>query len=170
MSYPKCVVFDLDYTLWPCWCDTHISTPLKAVDKHTVSDRYGYELSFYKDVAWIFEDLQSRGVIIIAASRTFAPSVARKLLSLLHMNGAPALGQFDHLEWGTFSKRNHITKALKHFDVELTDVILYDDEMRNKDVETIGCVFAHVPDEEKGLTKQVYERGLERWRKTQDVN
>ena len=38
---PKLLVFDLDYTLWPFWCDTHVSPPLKAKDGNTrVVDRY----------------------------------------------------------------------------------------------------------------------------------
>ena len=29
---PRILAFDLDYTLWPFWVDTHVSPPLKAKD------------------------------------------------------------------------------------------------------------------------------------------
>ena len=83
--YPKAVVFDLDYTLWLCWCDTHIMTPLKSVSPTTVVDRYDFQLSFYKDVESIIRELVENDVKIIAASRTATPHIAKQLLSMLHI-------------------------------------------------------------------------------------
>jgi magnesium-dependent phosphatase 1 len=51
LPIPKLFVFDLDYTLWPFWVDTHVSPPLKATDSGSkVKDRYGEGFGFYDDV------------------------------------------------------------------------------------------------------------------------
>jgi magnesium-dependent phosphatase 1 len=48
---PKLFVFDLDYTLWPFWVDTHVSPPLKAQEGgRKVKDRHGEDFGFYDDV------------------------------------------------------------------------------------------------------------------------
>jgi len=44
-------VFDLDYTLWPFWVDTHVSPPLKSVDGGLrVKDSMGEGFRFFDDV------------------------------------------------------------------------------------------------------------------------
>ncbi|KAI3403953.2 hypothetical protein KGF56_003220 [Candida oxycetoniae] len=168
-AYPKAIVFDLDYTLWPCWCDTHIRPPLKAISSSEIIDRSGMRLSFYPHVESIIQELVENNVKIIGASRTATPEVAKKILSLLKINNRAAITYFDTLQWGAGSKIKHIKLAAKQLgmteELKNGNFILYDDELRNRDVESINCLFVHVPDESVGLTKQVFQDGLERWSK-----
>jgi len=84
------------------------------------------------------------------------------MLKSLHLNGEPAINYFHDLQFGTFTKKNHIKSAMTTFkeNIDFKHVILFDDEMRNKDVETLGVQFAHIFDEDRGLTKQIFQDAI----------
>ncbi|KAG8969321.1 hypothetical protein FRC03_003422 [Tulasnella sp. 419] len=85
---PKLVAFDLDYTLWDLWIDTHVSPPLRRPKESTLNrivDAYGTPIELYPQVASILHKLHEKQTHIAAASRTSAPDLALQ-----------ALGQSSH--------------------------------------------------------------------------
>ncbi|QLG73240.1 hypothetical protein HG535_0E03240 [Zygotorulaspora mrakii] len=171
--YPDFAAFDLDYTVWPCYCDTHITPPFKPVkssngEVHTLIDARGYEISFYKDVPRIIADLKDHKSRIISASRTWAPEIAKEMLQNFKVSYegkiVPMIELFDDLQWGERSKVGHIRDALKRLygDDNFKDhkMCLFDDESRNREVEKYGIKFVYVTDPEKGVTWKLYQSYL----------
>ncbi|KDE06014.1 hypothetical protein MVLG_03696 [Microbotryum lychnidis-dioicae p1A1 Lamole] len=87
---PKLIAFDLDYTLWDFWVDTHVTPPLKrrnVSDVNLIYDKHGERISFYSEVPSILLQLHKSRIHISAASRTSAPRAARQALTELLVPG-----------------------------------------------------------------------------------
>ncbi|CAK7225916.1 hypothetical protein SCUCBS95973_006026 [Sporothrix curviconia] len=212
---PRLVVFDLDYTLWPFWVDTHTTPPIRVASEDdkvpksrrsrykekkeaaaaataagvndddagfrpvTVVDRYGETFAFYRDVPHILQSLPQAGLSMGVASRTSAPELAREMLTLLRVPSAPAattttttnkslketvaLGVFDAgLEIYPTSKLRHMDALQQRTGIAYNDFLFFDDESRNRNVETVGVTMFLVRD---GVTWDAVERGVRAWRR-----
>ncbi|TFK38575.1 magnesium-dependent phosphatase-1 [Crucibulum laeve] len=169
---PRLVAFDLDYTLWDLWIDTHVTGPLHR-NKDTVNevlDKHNEPISFYKDVPQVLHRLRAAGVKIAACSRTDAPTLARQCLRMLLVppktgsEDGPntAISFFDELEIYPGSKITHFKKLHEKTGLPYEEMLFFDDENRNKDVEKLGVTFQIVP---RGLTNKIFEDGLAKWRR-----
>lgn len=114
------------------------------------------------------------------ASRTHAPDVAREMLKMLHIipsfsatpnsaNAKPlrALDYFDQMQIFPGSKVTHFTKIHHATGLKYDDMLFFDDEARNREVEAkLGVTFCLVRD---GVTKEEVDRGIWAWRKTKGI-
>ncbi|KPM34728.1 hypothetical protein AK830_g11844 [Neonectria ditissima] len=172
LPLPKLVVFDLDYTLWPFWVDTHVTMPLKPNANHSAAvDRYGEAFAFYPDVPAILAALPRAGVRMAVASRTPTPNIARDMLKMVHIPSPPsAAGKpkraVDLFEGGVEaypgSKLRHFEVLQKRTGVRYEDMLFFDDEARNFETEGLGVTMYLIRD---GTSWSEIEEGVLKWRK-----
>ncbi|KNC20647.1 hypothetical protein FF38_01470 [Lucilia cuprina] len=165
--FPKLIVVDLDYTIWPFWCDTHISGSIKPTytGEDKVVDSRGDKYGLYKDIPKIFVEIRdSPHMSLCSASRTANPRMAQTLLTMLKVEDKSCTTYFSHTAWGTGSKVRHLQELHLHTGVDYSDMLFFDDEIRNQDVErALGVCFYEVS---AGLTYDAFQSGIELWRRS----
>uniref|UniRef100_A0A8C6X8I3 Magnesium-dependent phosphatase 1 n=1 Tax=Naja naja TaxID=35670 RepID=A0A8C6X8I3_NAJNA len=118
---PALVVFDLDYTLWPFWVDTHVDPPFHKKSDGSVQDRNQQPVHLYPEVPEVLQQLDSEGIAMAAASRTGEIQGARQLLDLFGLN------------------RYFATPKSTLSGIPFHRMLFFDDESRNiHDVGTLG--------------------------------
>ncbi|PWY94470.1 hypothetical protein BO94DRAFT_531447 [Aspergillus sclerotioniger CBS 115572] len=144
LPLPKLIAFDLDYTLWPFWVDTH-----------------------------------SKNIPLALASRTHTPDLARDMLKALHIiptfsdnpaaktKSVRALDYFDYVQIFPANKTQHFSRIQQASGVSYEEMLFFDDEARNRNVETeLGVTFCLVKD---GMTREEVDRGVRAWRKRNGI-
>ena len=191
LPLPKMLVFDLDYTLWPFWVDTHVTPPLKAKDGgsrsldkyvsrvhllhslhplpeyHTEAPiRWGEAFAFYRDVPGLLQAFKAQPtpILIGAASRTSAPDLATTLLKqlIIQPTNKRAIEFFDYMQIFPGDKKQHFAKIQKSSQVAYEEMLFFDDEVRNRNVESLGVVMCLVVD---GVTGGEVDKGIREWRR-----
>lgn len=201
LPLPRIIVFDLDYTLWPFWVDTHVSPPIKPKDSSTrVQDRWGEHFTFYPGVPNVLHAAREKGISMSVASRTHTPELAKEMLKTLVVvppfkpdaadgdtgekkkkkekgggkAGKPlrALDYFTHPQIFPGSKTTHFERLQEASrkagdEVAFADMLFFDDEARNRNVEVeLGVTFWLVRD---GVTNEEVDKGVWEWRKRRGI-
>jgi len=73
-----------------------------------------------------------------------------------------AIRLFDYLEIYPGSKITHFDKLQKATGIRYEDMLFFDDEARNRNVESLGVTMYLVRD---GVTKAEFDNGVREWRK-----
>ena len=138
---PKLFVFDLDYTLWPFWCDTHVTAPFKKLEgSRKIVDKRNKPVKLYPDTKLILETLKQEGFLIAAASRTETPDVAEELLDVFDIKKF-----FDYKEIFPDRKLKHFGNIKRDSGIEYEKMIFFDDEQRNiDDIGALGVTCLYV--------------------------
>ena len=111
--------------------------------------------------------LKHKGILLGAASRTHAPDLGREMLKLLKIPGPStssnrAIDAFDYLQIYPGNKTTHFERIHRESGVEYEDMLFFDDESRNKNVEVLGVTMQLVRD---GVTRNEIDNGVKSWRK-----
>ncbi|PIN17678.1 Magnesium-dependent phosphatase [Handroanthus impetiginosus] len=115
---PRLVVFDLDYTLWPFYCE--------CLSKRNVP-------SLYPQAKGILYALKDKGVDIAIASRSPTPDIANTFLEKL---GIKSLFVAKEIFSSWTHKTDHFQKIKNRTAVPYNEMLFFDDEDGN--IETVS--------------------------------
>ncbi|KAG0132734.1 magnesium-dependent phosphatase-1 [Tuber indicum] len=162
---PKLIVFDLDYTLWPYWIDTHPTPPLSLTPSTTppptLHDATATPYPLFSTTLPLLTHLSTAaaaGVKLAVASRSQAPELALQALGLYGLRQL-----FDFVEIYPGSKVRHMRRLREKSGVEFRDMLFFDDERRNRDVCELGVSFVLVG--AAGVGCGLVDEGVRRWRR-----
>ncbi|KAF5384515.1 hypothetical protein D9757_006404 [Collybiopsis confluens] len=188
--YPKIVALDTDWTLFWGWLKVNewgrgpnAYVPQQDnIEKRNyweVEDRTNRSIAcgMYADIPKIIKDILKNGAKLAIVSRNTSRDMCDR--ALWHWTVQDQHGKDKRLiKLVTFDEvyNTHAEDKTEHFraikgysKVDYSDMILYDDEAFNNTVEMMLGVTFQVSRDQKGLTWDNYQEGLDIWRRTKAI-
>lgn len=110
---PRLVVFDLDYTLWPFYCECRSKNEMP---------------SMYPQAKGILHAFKDKGVNLAIASRSPTPDIANAFLQKL---GIKSMFVAQEIFSSWTHKTEHFQKINRKTGVPYNEMLFFDDENRN---------------------------------------
>ena len=175
---PKCIVFDLDFTLWPFLIDSQILPPLKTTKsfendefKVKVHDHDNKLVNHYEDTTLIIKMLKDRcfadkSFHLAIASRATVHNLAMELFEIFGWSG-----YFDSIQIYSGNKIKHLKQIKNELKLKsFNEILFFDDNKSNlESTETLGVV-GHQVRRHYGLNVAELVKGLEKFNLLQRVS
>ena len=158
-SLPELVVFDLDETLWPFWCISHVKKPInKCTTTGIVKGSDGKIVSLYEGAHNLIQILHNHGLTLGIASKTPVGDFANEVLAALNIKD-----YFSYAVMKPVRKTYHFEQLSKQSAVDYKDMLFFDDNHGNiYDSDSLGVTSVLVGD---GLTVNHVIDGLVKFQK-----
>lgn len=162
-SLPEVIVFDLDDTLWTGEVDCTGGPPFARVNnsRHTVVCSRRRQVSLFKDIPFIFDELVDSDIKIGYASRTWEPDWAKAALAEFSCGRTEVVNMWTAAAahgWGDVCKVSHLNEISNQLQLPISSMVFIDNEMRNiRDVSKLGATCGYCPN---GLTIEIFRDTL----------
>ena len=156
------IVFDVDYTLWPYWVDTHTRPPYSSSGGKVI-DGSRETIRLFPETEIVLSSLRQVPELQIAyASRTGQPKWLEQLAKLLPIAGYEGGSMWDLPDYREIypgSKLKHFRRLSEQSGIPCDQMLFFDDEpYSNMEVTQLGVEFV---DAEGGITEKMCIAGLE---------
>ncbi|XP_020261730.1 magnesium-dependent phosphatase 1-like [Asparagus officinalis] len=142
-TLPRLVVFDLDYTLWPFYCECRSKREMPSLYPHAKGILYA---------------LKDKGIDVAIASRSPTPDIAKTFLDKL---GFQSIFVAQEIFSSWTHKTEHFERIYRRTGVPFESMLFFDDENRNIiSVSKMGVTSILVDD---GVNLEEFRSGLEKF-------
>ncbi|KAE8009287.1 hypothetical protein FH972_005734 [Carpinus fangiana] len=140
---PRLVVFDLDYTLWPFYCECRSKREMPSLYPHAKGILYA---------------LKDKGIDLAIASRSPTADIAKTFLDKL---GVKSMFVAQEIFSSWTHKTDHFQRIHSRTGVPINSMLFFDDENRNiQAVSKMGATSILV---DKGINLTALQEGLTRF-------